>query len=169
MLYVICYNCVLQSALAEAAATAANAAARSAAASLHHASVSSKRPRRQSSSDGLAAAASSGRAGTASRVVLDAKRNVTIDHSVMEDVCRNTYSSDVLKVIVAKRQTLSSTSSGGGGGGGTGLGGMNPSVLKEQIGKQRFRVEQLSPDAKVLLHSNIYILTFTYHTCKHAT
>ena len=70
----------------------------------------------------------------------DAERHVTIDHS-LEDVCLNTYTDDVLGVLASHRQSLAS--------GHAQSMPANPSLLKEQILKSRFRVADLGSGSKV--------------------
>lgn len=66
---------------------------------------------------------------------------MTIDHS-REEQCQNTYSSSVLLLLATLKQTDVATA-------GSVSASFNPSILKEQISKQRYRVAQYEPDVKV--------------------
>lgn len=72
------------------------------------------------------------------RSTMDSQRNVTIDHS-REDFCRNTYSSGVLLLMSTLKQTDAASGS---------LSAHNPSLLKDQISKQRYRIAQCEPGCK---------------------
>jgi len=91
--------------------------------------LETKRSRRLSHSESTAARFSS--RGTAGQP--DQRRNVTIAHSISADIVyTNTYSSEVLKLIVAKRVVDTSSA--------------NASVLKEQTNKPRYRLATMEED-----------------------
>jgi hypothetical protein len=72
------------------------------------------------------------------RSTMESQRNVTIDHS-REDFCRNTYSSGVLLLMATLKQTDAAAGS---------LSALNPSLVKDQIAKLRYRTAQCEPGCK---------------------
>lgn len=75
------------------------------------------------------------------RSTLDSSQNVTIDHS-REEQCQNTYSNGVLSLLANLKQTDVATA-------GSISASFNPSILKEQTSKQRYRIAQYEPNIKV--------------------